>query len=122
MYAMLAIAVQALVSSAAAMAIAPYSVTVGATIRTLWTASLASTALSAIGLVGTSWYLSRRLRPTSGVTIGWLCGLLCGGILALSLKGSYDFSVILYLTLLAPTLLAVLMASLLDRPRSGWQT
>ena len=37
-------------------------------------------------------------------------------------SGNYDFSVILYLTLLAPTLLAVLLGSLLDRPKSGWQT
>jgi hypothetical protein len=122
MYAMLAIVVQISLSSAAAMAIAPYSIAIGATPRSLWTVSLASAALSTIGLVATSWYLSRRLRPTSGLTIGWLCGLLSSAILALAIEGSFDFSVILYLSLLAPTLLAVLLASLLDRPKSGWQT
>lgn len=122
MYAMLAIVVQIILGSAATMAIAPYSVAMGATIRSLWTLSLASAALSTVGLVGTAWYLSRRLRPTSGITVGWLCGLLCSGILALTIDGTLDFSVILYLSLLAPTLLAVLLASLLDRPKSGWQT
>jgi hypothetical protein len=29
---------------------------------------------------------------------------------------------VLYLAILAPTLLAVLLATLLDRPTSGWQT
>jgi hypothetical protein len=122
MYAMLAIVVQVILSSAAALVIAPYSVAIGATTRSLWTVSVASAALSTMGLVGTAWYLSRRLRPTSGLVIGWLCGLLCSAILALAINGRYDFSVILYLSLLAPTLLAVLLASLLDRPKSGWQT
>jgi hypothetical protein len=122
MYAMLAIVVQIILSSAAAMAIAPYSVAVGATARSLWVLSVVSAALSTVGLVGTAWYLSRRFRPASGLTVGWLCGLLCSAILALAIDSSLDFSVILYLSLLAPTLLAVLLASVLDRPRSGWQT
>jgi hypothetical protein len=122
MYAMLAIVVQVILSSAAAMAIAPYSVAAGATTRSLWTVSMASAALSTVALVATALYLSRHLRPVSGITVGWLCGLLCSGILALAIDGSLDFSVILYLSLLAPTLLAVLLASLLDRPKSGWQT
>jgi len=122
MYAVLAIVVQIGLSSIAALAIAPHSISVGATLQSLWSASVASTALSAIGLVATAWYLSRRLRLASGLTVGWLCGLLSSVILALSMEGSYDFSVILYLMLLAPTLLAVLLASVLDRPKSGWQT
>jgi chromate transport protein ChrA len=42
-----------------------------------------------------------------------MLGLLTEGI---------DFSLVLYLAVVAPTLLAVLLASLLDRPTSGWQT
>jgi hypothetical protein len=42
-------------------------------------------------------------------------------VLGLSTVG-VDYSLITYLSILAPTLLAVLLASLLDRPRSGWQT
>jgi hypothetical protein len=122
MYAMIAIVVQIILSSIAAIVIAPYSMSVGATTRSLWTLSLASSVLSTVGLVATAWYLSRRLRATSGITIGWLCGLLCSAVLALAIKANYDFSVIVYLSLLAPTLLAVLLASLLDRPKSGWQT
>jgi hypothetical protein len=33
-----------------------------------------------------------------------------------------DYSLVTYLTLLAPTLLAITLASVLDRPKSGWQT
>lgn len=122
MYAMIAIVVQIILGSAAAVFIAPYSVAEGATTRSLWTLAVASAALATVGLVATALYLSRHLRPTSGITVGWLCGLLCSATLALAVDGRFDFSVILYLTLLAPTLLAVLLASLLDRPKSGWQT
>lgn len=122
MYALIAMVVHALLGSAAALAIAPYSLAPGATFGSLWGLSLASAALSTVGLVSTSWYLSRRLRPVSGITVGWLCGLACGVVLALSINADYDYSVILYLALLAPTLLAVLLASLLDKPKSGWQT
>jgi len=122
MYAMIAIVVQIILSGTAALAIAPHSVAEGATIHALWILVVAAAVLSTVGLVATSWYLSRRLRPASGLTIGWLCGLLGSATMALALNGNYDFSVILYLTLLAPTLLAVLLASLLDRPKSGWQT
>jgi hypothetical protein len=122
MYAMLAIVVQVFLTSVASVAIAPYSIAVGATTRSMWILSLVSAALSTVALVATAWYLSRHLRPMSGVTVGWLCGLLCSAILALAIDGRFDFSVILYLSLLAPTLLAVLLASLLDRPKSGWQT
>lgn len=122
MYALLAIAVHAVLVIAAAVAIAPYSITPGASLHSLVTLGLVSAALSNLGLVATSWYLSRRLRPASGLTVGWLCGLLAGGILGLAIEGSLDYSLILYLSLLAPTLLAVLLASILDPPRSGWQT
>jgi hypothetical protein len=122
MYAMLAIVVQIILSSVAALAIAPHSIAVGATPRALWTVGVAGAVLSTIGLVATTWYLSRRLRLQSGLIVGWMCGLLSSAILALAIDGRYDFSVILYLSLLAPTLLAVLLASLLDRPKSGWQT
>ena len=83
---------------------------------------MASAALSMLGLFATARYLSRRIRPVSGITVGWLCGLVCSAILALSVDGRFDYSLIVYLALLAPALLAVLMATLLDRPKSGWQT
>lgn len=122
MYAWLAIAVHAAISSAAALAVAPRSVAVGATLKSLWVLGLASAVLSNIGLVATSMYLSRRLKPGSGLTVGWLCGLLCAAMLALSLGAGIDYSLVTYLALLAPTLLAITLASVLDRPKSGWQT
>ncbi|MEO8314090.1 MAG: hypothetical protein ABI645_04775 [Pseudomonadota bacterium] len=122
MYAMLAIVVQVAMSSATVLAIAPYSIAAGANFESLLVLGLVSAVLSTIGLVGTSWYLSRRLKPTSGITVGWMCGLSCSGILGLAIDGRVDYSLILYLSVLAPTLLAVLLASLLDRPKSGWQT
>lgn len=122
MYALIAMVVNAFLGSAAALAIAPYSLAPGANFQSLWALSIASAVLSTVGLVATSWYLSRRLRPVSGITVGWLCGMACGAVLGLAIDGSFDYSVILYLALLAPTLLAVLLASLLDRPKSGWQT
>ncbi len=121
MYALLAILLQAAISLAAAMAIAPYSLDLAANDETLPALSLASTVISAIGLVSTSVYLSRRLRPVSGAMVGGFCGLLCAGILGLSARG-VDYSLVLYLAILAPTLLAILLAALLDRPKSGWQT
>jgi hypothetical protein len=122
MYALLAIVVQLILSCAAVLVIAPYSVAPGANTNSLLALSLASAVFSTIGLVGTSWYLSRRLKPGSGITVGWLCGLFCSGIFGLAVDGRFDYSIILYLSVLAPTLLAVLLASLLDRPKSGWQT
>jgi hypothetical protein len=122
MYALIAIVVQTLLSSATVMAVSPYSVAPGATRTSLWVLSVASAVIATFGLLATSWYLSRRLRPVSGITIGWLCGLLCSGIIGLSIDPTVDYSLITYLALLAPTLLAVLLASLLDRPKSGWQT
>lgn len=122
LYALAAIAVHAFISSTAATAIAPHSVAPGASIGSLWALSLTSAIFSTMGLIGTAIYLSRRFRPGSGITVGWLCGLLCSFILGLSIRETMDYSVITYLALLAPTLLAVLLASLLDRPKSGWQT
>jgi hypothetical protein len=122
MYAMFSIVVQIILSSAATLVIAPRSMAEGATMQALWGIAMSSAALSTVGLVATSLYLSRRLRPASGIIVGWLCGLLCSATLALAIDGTMDFSVVLYLTLLAPTLLAVLLASLLDKPKSGWQT
>ena len=122
MYALIAIVVQALMGSIAAYTIGPWSVAAGATTESLWLLAMASAVLSCVGLVGTAIYLSRRLRMISGLNVGWMCGLLCCGIFGLSIRESMDYSLITYLSLLAPTLLAVLLASLLDRPKSGWQT
>lgn len=122
MYALIAIVVQAILGSAAVMAVSPYSVAPGATMTSLWVLTAASSVIATLGLIATSWYLSRRLRPVTGITIGWLCGLLCSAIIGLSIDPAVDYSLITYLALLAPTLLAVLLASVLDRPKSGWQT
>jgi hypothetical protein len=121
MYALLALIAHAIVSSVAAVAIAPYSVAAGANMKALWVLALASAVISTIGLVSTAVYLSRRLSRVTGGIVGVLCGALCGAILGMVMKQT-DFSVVLYLAILAPTLLAVLLASLLDRPKSGWQT
>jgi hypothetical protein len=121
MYALLALVAHVVVSSLAALVIAPYSLAPGANMKALWVLSLASAVISTIGLMATAVYLSRRLRPVSGGIVGVLCGALCGGIVGMVMQGT-DFSVVLYLAILAPTLLAVLLASLLDRPKSGWQT
>jgi hypothetical protein len=121
MYALLMLVVHAVVSSLAALAIAPYSLDAAATSRSLWMLSMASALLSTIGLAATATYLSRRIRPLSGVQVGLLCGLVCAGLEGLALRG-IGFSLVLYLVLLVPTLVAVLMASLLERPKSGWQT
>lgn len=120
MYAMLVIVVHAAVSSAAALAIAPYSVDPAATSKSLWTLSMVSALICTAGFAATAGYLSRRVKLVSGAQVGLLCGVLCSGIVGLTLAG-IDFSLVLYLTLLFPTLAAVLLASLLDRPRSGWQ-
>ena len=122
MYALLAIVVQILLSCTAVLAIAPYSIAPGASLNSLLALCVASAVTSCIGLTGTSWYLSRHLKPGSGITVGWMCGLTCGGILGLAVDGRFDYSILLYLSIVAPTLLAVLLASLLDRPKSGWQT
>lgn len=120
MYALLALAVHATVGSLAAVAIAPYSLDPAATGKSLWTLGIVSALLSTTGLAATALYLSKRIRPHTGAQCGLLCGLVCGGLLALSTGGT-RYSLVVYLAMLAPTLVAVLLASLLERPRSGWQ-
>ncbi len=121
MYALLAIVAHATVGIAAAFSITRYGMQPVAVTVALVDLCLASAAISGIGLVSTAMYLSKRLRPKSGVMVGLLCGLLCSATMGLALAG-IDFSLILYLTILAPTLLAVLLASLLERGKSGWQS
>lgn len=121
MYAVLAAMMHALISVIAAVTLAPYALDPAANTETMGTLSITSALISTIGLVATAAYLSRQLRPVSGVIIGIACGALCSGIQGMLTQGK-DFSLVLYLAILAPTLLAVLMASLLDRPKSGWQT
>jgi hypothetical protein len=111
----------AMISNAAALLIAHYSTDPFAIISVLSTFGSSSAAISAIGFAATSLYLSRRVRPATGALVGVLCGLLCGATMGLTIS-SIDFSVVPYLTILAPTLLAVLLASVLERPKSGWQT
>ncbi len=121
MHLLLIVAVHLLVSSVATLFIAPRSVTVTATGTSLQMLCLASALVCAGGFFATSIYLSRRIRPVSGAVTGLLCGVLCSGVLGLCTVG-VDYSLITYLSILAPTLLAVLLATMLDRPRSGWQT
>jgi hypothetical protein len=120
MYVVLAVIVQALLSIAAASLIAPYSLDPTSDSMSLTTLCMASAVVSGIGLFSTAVYLSKRIRPLSGGMIGLACGLLCTAMIGLATKG-IDFSLILYLAILAPTLLAVLLATLLDQPKSGWQ-
>jgi Kef-type K+ transport system membrane component KefB len=121
MHAVLAAIVHTAISVIAAMYIAPYSLDPAATLDSMQGLCLASAIISAIGFMATTTYLSRRLRPVRGVLVGALSGLLCTGTVSLVMTGM-DYSLIVYLAILAPTLLAVLLASLLDRPKSGWQT
>lgn len=120
MYALIALAVHVTVGSLAAMAIAPHSLDPAATGRSLWMLGMVSAVLSTIGLAATALYLSKRIKPLTGAQCGLLCGIVCSGLLALSMGGT-RYSLIVYLAMLAPTLVAVLLASLLERPRSGWQ-
>jgi hypothetical protein len=111
----------AMISTGAAMAIAHYSSDPFAVINYLWPLCATSAACSATGFAATARYLSRRIGPKSGALVGVLCGLLCSAMLGLAVMG-VEFTRIPYLTIFAPTLLAVLLASLLERPKSGWQT
>lgn len=120
MYAMLALVLHMLVSSPAAFVVAPYSIDPAANIGSLWALCGASAVLSMLGFVATATYLSKRIRPITGVFVGVMCGLMCSSLLILVARGT-DFSLVLYLVLLAPTLLAVSLASMLDRSRTGWQ-
>ncbi len=121
MPAVLLLIVQAAIGTIATLIIAPRSFDPAANIATLWVLSFCSGVLSAIGLAATATYLSKQVRAISGVMVGILGGALCGAILALTLLG-IDYSLIVYLALLAPALLAVLLAVLLDRSKSGWQS
>jgi hypothetical protein len=118
---LLVAALHAMISNAAALLIAHYSADPFATITVLSSFGTASAAISAVGFAATILYLSRRVRPATGIMVGVLCGLLCGAIMGLVMS-RIDFSLIPYLTILAPTLLAVLLASVLERPKSGWQS
>jgi hypothetical protein len=120
-YTILTLLVHALVGSAAALAIAPYSMDAAATSKALLTLGIASAFLSSTGFVGTRLYLGKRVKTFAGAQVGLLCGLLCAGILALALT-RLQFSLVVYLALIAPALLAVLLATLLDRSKSGWQS
>jgi hypothetical protein len=121
MYAVMALVFNAMVNSGAALLIQPHSQDPTATLLSMWVLALASSAISMIGLVSTALYLSRRIRPPTGALVGLLCGVVFTAMLGLLTEG-IDFSLVLYLAVVAPTLLAVLLASLLDRPTSGWQT
>jgi len=121
MPALMVAVLHAMISNVAAVLIAHYSADPFATISVLSTFGSSSAAISAIGFAATAIYLSRRVRPATGVLVGVLCGLVCGVTMGLTMS-SIDFSVVPYLTILAPTLLAVLLASVLERPKSGWQT
>lgn len=122
MFAILAMIVHAFIGSTAALAIAPYSLDPAGNSSSLWALSVASAVISCMGLVATTSYLSKRIRPFTGLVIGLCCGLLCGALMSLVATGSSDFSLTLYLVLLFPTLLGVLLATLLDRPKTGWQS
>lgn len=121
MYALLALVIHAMIGSLAALAIAPYSIDPAATARSLWTLAVVSALLSTAGLAATATYLSKRIRLLTGAQAGLLCGVVCSGLLALS-TGRTRYSLIVYLAMLVPTLAAVLLASLLERSKSGWQT
>jgi hypothetical protein len=120
LYALLALLIHVAIGSLAAMAIAPYSLDPAATSRSLWTLGIVSALLSTTGLAATAMYLCKRIKPVTGAQAGLLCGLMCGGLLALTM-GGMRYSLVLYLTMLAPTLVAVLLASLLERSKGGWQ-
>lgn len=120
MYALLALVLHAAISSLTALTIAPYASDPAATSNALWLLSMFSALLSTAGLVATATYLSRRISMLSGAQVGLLCGVVCAAMLGLAV-GGMQYSLVLYLAILVPTLVAVLMATLLDRPRSGWQ-
>lgn len=121
MYMLLTVVVHAAIGSLAALAIAPYSLDPTASSGAMWTLALVSALLCTAGFAATAAYLGKRIRPFAGAQVGLLCGLSCAGLMGLTLAG-VQYSLVLYLTMLAPTLVAVLLASLLQRSRSGWQT
>lgn len=120
MYALILLFVHAVFSVIVALTIAPLSPDPTATSNALLGLCLASALLCTIGFAATTSYLMRRVKPMTGVLVGYCCGMLCCATIGLIFAG-VRYSLVLYITLLAPTLLAVLLASVLDRPRSGWQ-
>lgn len=120
MYAVSILFVHALFSSVVALTIAPHSPDPTASSNSLLALCLASATLCMVGFAATARYLSRRVKPWTGVLVGYGCGMLCSATIGLVFAG-VRYSLVLYITLLAPTLLAVLLASVLDRPKSGWQ-
>jgi hypothetical protein len=120
MYAVLAALVHAVLAITAALIIAPYSLQPVATTMALADLGMASAVISGIGLAATARYLSKRMRTISGPQVGLACGALCNATMGTLLVG-VDFSLVIYLAILAPALLAVLLATLLDRSKSGWQ-
>ena len=93
----------------------------GADVPSLQALCLSSAGLAGIGFAATARYLSTHMRPRSGLLAGSLCGALCGAILGIA-PARLDFSLLLFLAIFVPSLLAVLLASFIDRPKSGWQS
>jgi hypothetical protein len=120
MYALSILFMHAVFSCVVALSFAPLIRDPNATSNSLLGLCVASAALCLIGFASTARYLSRRVKPWTGVLVGYCCGMLCCASLGLVFAG-VRYSLVIYITLLAPTLLAVLLASVLDRPRSGWQ-
>lgn len=121
MPAALAILLHIAISGSVAIAVAPWTPDPTATPRALWLLCAASAVLCGAGLAATAAYLGRRIRPVSATQVGLPCGLLCGAILGLTMR-SVQFSLILYLALLVPVLVAITLTMLVDRPRTGWQS
>ena len=121
MYALFVLVVHAAVSTAAAFAIAPYSLDPVVNGEALWVMSMASALLTVIAFCATAAYLGKRISLVSGAQGGLLCGLVCGGVAAFTMRG-VQFSLLIYLALLVPTLVAIVLAVIVDRPKSGWQS
>lgn len=121
MLALVVLVLHVAVSSAAALAIAPYTLDPVVTARSLWVMCMGSALLSVIAFVSTAAYLGKRISLVSGAQGGLLCGLVCGGVAAFTARG-VQFSLLIYLALLVPTLVAVVLAVVMDRPKSGWQS
>lgn len=121
MYALFVLVVHAAVSTAAAFAIAPYSPDPVVSGEGLWLMCMASALLTVIAFAATAAYLGKRISVVSGAQGGLLCGLVCGGVAAFTMRG-VQFSLLIYLALLVPTLVAIVLAVIMDRPKSGWQS
>lgn len=119
MRALLSLLTHLMISVPAALAVGLHPAAVIVQGQTLWGLAIASAVFCTIGFHATVLYLDKPMRLLSVVLAGYLCGVLCSALLGLTLART-DYSLVLYLALLAPTLLGVLLASLLDRSRSGW--